>query len=212
MRKATASRSSVARVRSRVAISGEQPAILDRDLFGAVQTKLDEQANNHKATRTNSEGLLTGRIFDDRGNRMSPSHARKSGVKYRYYISSALLQGAADHAGSVPRLPATEIEALVISAVREHLKLSEEIDDRSLINTHVVRVEVRPEELIIQLAEEPGADGHKGGDGPVRASWHKTTSTRRREILLPAASALRLKKSGSSVHALHRTEAPSAAA
>ena len=65
-------------------LNGEQPAILDRDLFDAVRAKLNEQANNHKAIRTKSEALLTGRVFDDRGNRMSPSHARKSGVKYRY--------------------------------------------------------------------------------------------------------------------------------
>ena len=166
-------------------LGGEQPAILDRDLFAAVQAKLDEQANNHKATRTKSEGLLTGRIFDDRGNRMSPSHARKGGYKYRYYLSAALLQGAAERAGSVRRVPATEIETLVIRAVRERLNLSEEIDDRSLITTHVVRVEVWPEELVIQLAEAPGADGQKGVDGSVRVSWQKTMSTRRREILLP---------------------------
>ena len=30
-------------------LKGEQPAILDRDLFEAVQAKLDEQANNHKS-------------------------------------------------------------------------------------------------------------------------------------------------------------------
>jgi len=40
------------------------------------------------------------------------SHARKGGIKYRYYLSSALLQGMADGAGSVCRVPATEIEAL----------------------------------------------------------------------------------------------------
>ena len=72
---------------------GEQPAIVDRDLFEAVQAKLSEQVNNHKAARMKSEALLIGRIFDDRGNRMSPSHARKRGIKYRYYLSSALLQG-----------------------------------------------------------------------------------------------------------------------
>ena len=69
-----------------------------------------------------SEALLSGRIFDDRGNRMSPSHARKGGIKYRYYLSSALLQGAAERAGSVRRVPAAEIEALVARSVREHLK------------------------------------------------------------------------------------------
>src|SRR5271166_4241726 len=83
--------------RSNKVLQGEQEAILDRDLFEAVQAKLDEQANNHKRTRTRSEALLTGRIFDDGGNRMSPTHARKAGVKYRYYLSSALLNGA--HSG-----------------------------------------------------------------------------------------------------------------
>ena len=40
-------------------------------------------------------------------------------------------------------------------------------------------------ELVIRLAEAPGADGQKGVDGSVRVSWQKTISTRRREILLP---------------------------
>ena len=72
---------------------GEQPAILDRDLFDAVQAKLNDQRNNHTAARAKSESPLIGRIYDDRGNRMSPSHARKQGIRYRYYVSSPLLQG-----------------------------------------------------------------------------------------------------------------------
>ena len=111
-------------------LDGEQPRILDRDLFDAVQAKLSEQTTNHRTTRMNSEALLTGRIFDDRGNRMSPSHVRKGGRKYRYYLSSALFHGAAERAGSVRRVPAADIEALVIRSVREHLKPSQEIDDR----------------------------------------------------------------------------------
>jgi site-specific DNA recombinase len=59
---------------------GEQPAILDRDLFDAVQAKLNDQRNNHGAARTKSGSLLIGRLYDDRGNRMSPSHARKHGI------------------------------------------------------------------------------------------------------------------------------------
>ena len=116
-------------------LQGEQPRILDRDLFDAVQAKLSEQTTNHRTTRMNSAALLTGRIFDDRGNRMSPSHVRKGGLKYRYYLSSALFHGAAERAGSVRRVPATDIEALVIRSVREHLKPSQEIDDRSLVHT-----------------------------------------------------------------------------
>ena len=76
-------------------LPGEQPAIVDRELFDAVQAKLTEQVNNHKTARMKSEALLAGRIFDDRGNRMTPSHVRKRGIKYRYYLSSTLLQGQA---------------------------------------------------------------------------------------------------------------------
>src|SRR5580765_3158224 len=70
-------------------LTGEQPAIVDRELFDAVQAKLNEQGTNHKLSRTKSEALLLGRIYDDRGHRMTPSHVRKGGIKYRYYISSA---------------------------------------------------------------------------------------------------------------------------
>jgi len=40
------------------------------------------------AARGASEALLVGRIFDDRGNRITPSHARRRGIKYRYYTKS----------------------------------------------------------------------------------------------------------------------------
>jgi hypothetical protein len=72
-------------------LAGEQRAIVERDLFDAVQAQLSQQQNNHKTTRMKSEALLVGRVYDDQGNRMSPSHARKRGIKYRYYLSSALL-------------------------------------------------------------------------------------------------------------------------
>src|SRR5262249_42600460 len=59
---------------------GEQPPILDRDLFETVQAKLSEQRTSHHATRASSESLLLGRIFDDQGNRMTPSHSRSRGA------------------------------------------------------------------------------------------------------------------------------------
>ena len=169
-------------------LKGEQPVILDRGLFDAVQAKLNEQVTNHKAKWMKSEALLTGRIFDDRGNRMTPSHARRGNIKYRYYLSSNLLQGTAERAGSVRRVPATDVESLVIKSVREHLKLSQPIDDRSLICTRVARVEVQPKQLIIHLTEEPkGTRNRKKtrANGVIHVPWQKTPSTRRREILLP---------------------------
>jgi site-specific DNA recombinase len=166
-------------------LQGEQPAVLDRDLFEAVQVKLSEQATNHAATRMQSSALLTGRIFDDRGNRMSPSHARKGNTKYRYYLSSALLTGAADRVGSVSRVPATDVEALVIKSVREHLKPAQPIDDRDLVETHVARVEVQPTQLIIQLAQHERSDRKASAENCLRIAWRKAPMTRHREILLP---------------------------
>src|SRR3989440_1810562 len=168
-------------------LPGEQPAILDRDLFDAVQAKLNDQRNNHTVTRGKSESLLIGCIYDDRGNRMTPSHARRGGIKYRYYLSSALLQGMPGGAGSVRRVPAADIEALVVRSVREHLKPAAPIDDRSLIDTHVARVEVQPEQLVIHLARAKTPDRQRAnGDNILNVRWRKTPSTRRREILLPA--------------------------
>jgi site-specific DNA recombinase len=156
--------------------SGEQPAIFDKNVFEAVQAKLNKQVNNHKAKWTKSEGLLIGRLFDDRGNRMSPTHARKGNIKYRYYLSSALLQGTATRAELVRRVPATAIEARVVKSVRDHLKPAEPIDDRCLINTHVARVEVQPDQLVIHFADPPST---------IAVPWRKTPARRRREILLP---------------------------
>ena len=169
-------------------LKGEQPAILDRAMFDAVQSRLNVQVTNHKAKWMKSEALLTGRIFDDRGNRMTPSHARRGNVKYRYYLSYALLQGTAERAGSVRRVPATDVETLVIKSVRERLKPSQPIDDRSLITTQVARVEVQTKQLVIHLTEEPKKTGNRKktqANGVIRVPWQKTPSTRRREILLP---------------------------
>lgn len=170
-------------------LEGEQPAIIDRELFEAVQTKLDAQLNNHKTTRSRSEALLVGRIFDDRGNRMSPSHARKRGIKHRYYLSSALTRGEAERAGAVRRVPAVEIESLVTRSVRQALKLTAPVDDAVLVNAYVVRVEIQPEQLVIQLAPTENSNGRKNNDAHIlHVPWQKTPSTRRRELLLPSGA------------------------
>ena len=169
-------------------LAGERLAIVDRNLFDAVQAKLDEQLNNHNAARMKSEALLAGRIFDDRGNRMSPSHARKRGMNYRYYLSTALIQGRAERAGSMGQSQrrAFDIEALVIKSVREHLKPTVSIDDRSLVNTHVLRVEIQADKLIIRFSQAQKSNRKRAGaEGTLLVPWQKTPSTRRREIFLP---------------------------
>jgi hypothetical protein len=128
---------------------------VDRNLFDAVQAKLDDQRISHVVLRSKSESLLAGRIFDDRGHRMTPSDARKGGLRYRYYISAALVQGQAEDVGSVSRAPAAELDALVVGAIRDHLKSSATSDDRDLIDAHLIRVEVRADHLAVELNASP---------------------------------------------------------
>src|SRR5712675_1042008 len=168
-------------------LPGEQLAILDRELFDAVQVKLSEQKNNHQTLRTTSNALLMGRLFDDRGNGMTPSHTCKQGVRYRYYLSSGLLQGQAERPGSVHRVAATEIENVVIQSVRDHVKPPEAVEDRGLVEAYVERIEIRPDRLIVGLNQPKAADGSQPeGTNTLHIPWSKTPPTRRREILLPA--------------------------
>ena len=81
---------------------GDHPAIIDRVLFETVQEKLEGGAVTRKLKLKSSPAPLVGKIYDDKGNRMTPSHTAKNGVRYRYYISKRP-PGAQ---GAVLRLPA----------------------------------------------------------------------------------------------------------
>ena len=171
-------------------LPGEQAPIVGRKLFNAVQAQLGQQFRSFNATRMRSGALLTGRLYDDRGNLMSPSHTRKRGVKYSYYLSSALVQAQATKAGAISRVPAAEIEAVVLRSVRDHLKLIDPIDDRSLVTTYIERVVVEPQRLALKLMphSKPGR-GRKRPNNILHISWRKPPSKRRREILQPSANA-----------------------
>ena len=98
---------------------GEHEPILDRSVFEEVQARLLSNNVERGLKLKGSLSLLAGRIYDDRGNRMVPSHTVKNGVRYRYYVSSAIQQKRDSEVGSVSRVPAPEIEDLVIKAVQE---------------------------------------------------------------------------------------------
>jgi NitT/TauT family transport system substrate-binding protein len=66
------------------------------------------------------ESFLVGKLYDDRGSRMGPSHARKGSRCWRYYISRAALAGRGEAVGSIARTP--QIETFVVKAVEARLK------------------------------------------------------------------------------------------
>jgi site-specific DNA recombinase len=99
---------------------GEHEAIVDRTTFDRVQQLLATNSNSRKAKRSESGALLMGKLYDDRGNLMSPIFSTKNGVRYRFYVSSALLRGRKAEAGSVGRVSATEIESTVLAALKRY--------------------------------------------------------------------------------------------
>src|SRR5260370_9886468 len=104
-----------------------------------------------------------GRIFDDRGNGMTPSHSNKAGVRYRYYVSHALLQRHKDEAGGVARVPAAQVEATVVEAVRQSLRKNapteghNDVSGPEAIDRFVERIVLRPKPIQIPLRETRAA-------------------------------------------------------
>jgi DNA invertase Pin-like site-specific DNA recombinase len=183
--------------------AGEQTAIVDSKLFEAVQSKLEQQRINHNKARYRSGALLIGRIFDERGNRMTPTYAVKNGVRYRYYISAPLVQGQPQNAAPINRVPAAPIEKLIIAAVRNHLKLNAEkvgpngpdlIVEVDLTATRIARVDVKQDHLAIQLSPVPNAPSAGRNDRKAKqliVPWKKLPSKQPRQIIPPAGPSLR---------------------
>ena len=107
------------------AYPGEHDAIIPRQLWDRVHAVLAESPRVRAAqSRQRAPALLRGLLFGSDGRAMSPTHTRQKGRLYRYYVSQAVLQGGANDAPR-RRLPAGEIEELVMSQVRALLRQPE---------------------------------------------------------------------------------------
>jgi site-specific DNA recombinase len=119
-------------------------------------------------------GLLIGRIFDDRGNRMTPSTAKKGNIRYRYYVSSVLAQGRNSEAGAIARVSASEIEAVIVDALRASYP-DDADDDRALVEARLERVVLRAGSILIHRSSDP--------ESPIEIAWSPPPLGGRREIL-----------------------------
>jgi site-specific DNA recombinase len=102
------------------AYPGEHEPIVDDELWQEVQTTLETNRVDRGAGKGNRHlSLLAGLICDAQGEPMTPSHAAKRGVRYRYYVSKSLLSGRDNKATKKgQRIPAAHIEALVTGRIR----------------------------------------------------------------------------------------------
>jgi DNA invertase Pin-like site-specific DNA recombinase len=181
-------------------LPGEQPPIMDRALFDAVQQKLTDQWTAKTGVRNASDHLLTGLLFDDAGHRMAPTHATKAGIRYRYYVSLPCLHGEAKTAkvGSVTRVPATDIEEVIVKSLNEHLRSQSgmpAITGHSEIAEVIDRIDVHKDRLAVRLRSrenpetiKPADDIEPTYDRLLSIPWQKPPSKRFRQILLPHGS------------------------
>ena len=86
----------------------------------------DEPARARQPEPAQAPALLKGLIFGVDGRALSPTHCRKNGRLYRYYVAQRVLKGdAAGDDGIVRRVSAAEIEAAVVDQVRALLRQPE---------------------------------------------------------------------------------------
>ena len=140
-----------------------------------------------------SGAILAGLIYDDAGNRMTPVHVKKGGVRYRYYQSWVLAQGQKAKAGSVFRVSAGEVEQVVAEAIQKHLEMipagSGVESAFQTVRDHVAKVVVHGDRLVVglQTGGESSADtvSQEGGDQPqtLKIDWLKPSLIRRRAVL-----------------------------
>jgi DNA invertase Pin-like site-specific DNA recombinase len=102
---------------------GLHEAIIDAKTWEAVHAKLAGNVRERRSgSRAAEPSLLAGLLHDEYGNRFSPSHALNKGVRYRYYVSQAVIQHRAGEAGSIVRVPAREIEDVISAQIVAFLK------------------------------------------------------------------------------------------
>ena len=136
---------------------GEHDAIVDADLFEAVQRSLVGNARRHgaKGEQRMIRAPLTGKLFDATGEPMSPTFSRgRSGKSYRYYVSASLQQGGKGEADEsvVGRLPAIQIETLLKTCIERWLPAQKE----SLALIETVRLNV--DGLLVALTGDRAVD------------------------------------------------------
>ncbi len=102
---------------------GEHAAIVDEELWSSVQRGIEANGvERHEKRDAAAPNFLTGILIDASGEPMTPTHAVKKGVRYRYYVSRRLVTGTRGDEGngqtSGQRIPAANLEGLVLQRLR----------------------------------------------------------------------------------------------
>lgn len=174
---------------------GEHEPIIDRATFDAVEDLLRTNTEGRAGRRQQTGALLTGLIYDDRGNRMSPSYSVKNGIRYPFYVSSSLLKGRKAQAGSVGRVSASAIEQAVLLSIRNKAGADPSfggLTPREFAERTIERIVVHSERLTVTLRPDVSADhldipwSSGSGSSPAKIEGDTGTSGKSDEALVQA--------------------------
>ena len=128
------------------AYPGEHEAIIAQDLWDRVQQRMSaNRVRRRMGTGAKEASLLAGLLFDDRGGRLTPSHATKGKRRYRYYVTPSDGDAPTSLEHRARRIPAHEIEDLVrarmLAVLTSHARLDETLEfeqssPREKLNTY----------------------------------------------------------------------------
>jgi len=114
----------IGRIRHKTAsYPGQHPAIIAQDLWDRVQERLQAaRARPRGRSASATSRPLLGKLRDETGDLLTPSHTQRRGRRFFYYVSHRLISGTADPSGW--RLPAPALETTVQSLIAGHLRES----------------------------------------------------------------------------------------
>lgn len=105
---------------------GRHEGIVDRELWDRVQTLLEgrSQTVRGKGRQAADRSPLTGRLFDETGDRLTPSYTKKKDQRIRYFVSNRLVDRSSTQTPDTTgwRLPAGQLEDAIAAAIADALK------------------------------------------------------------------------------------------
>ncbi|MBT4040235.1 MAG: recombinase family protein [Rhodospirillales bacterium] len=186
---------------------GMHDAIINQETWDAVQEMLAGKAPARKSpTNQYSRSLLAGLLFDETGDRLTPSHARKGDRAYRYYISSRLTSEGNDD-GVGWRLPQEGLDRVVITSLNSFL--NDESDWTTAVNlADLSSIEIEMiKTRITELSEQLSGPAYTREDA-IRTLVEKITIEPGTLSVSIKVEALNLNEKASNETRVHKIEIP----
>lgn len=124
---------------------GEHQGIIPTELFEQVQNVMADNRINRQHYDP-KKSLLSGKLYDDKGNAMSPSWSMGcSGKTYRYYVSQAIIRKEPSKLGKIGKVSLPQLENFIDSWFEQLLR------EKPKIHPYIQHFEVNKQKQILTL-------------------------------------------------------------